>query len=75
MITPRQTEILVCLANGWTSKETAIALGISHETVKRHLTRAYDRLGVQTATPGSHSRIEAFRALGWLQPPTTEDVP
>lgn len=69
MITARQTEMLVCLANGITAKEVAARLGISAVTVRNHVRSAYRRLDVQTATAGSHSLMEAFRVLGWLRPP------
>lgn len=68
MITARQTEMLVCLANGMTMKEVAVRVGVSPVTVRNHLRSAYERLGVQTAC-GEHSSREAFRVLGWLHPP------
>lgn len=67
-LTARQTEMLVCLANGMTAKECAAHLGIAYDTVRRHLQDAYARLGVQTAT-SQHSAREAFLVLGWLNPP------
>lgn len=68
-MTPRQLHLLALLASGMTRKEVAAHLGISIHTVNRHMTEAYIRLGVQTATTGSHSMMEAFRVLGWLRPP------
>ena len=67
-MTPRQTQILALLAEGMTQKEVAVSLGVSRWTVKRHMAEAYERLGVQTATPW-HSTLEAFRVLGWLRGP------
>jgi len=46
-LTPRQLEIVAYLAEGWTTKETAHVLGITRETVKRHVYRARERLGLR----------------------------
>jgi DNA-binding NarL/FixJ family response regulator len=44
--TPREHEILLCLAKGCTNKEIAEALFISEKTVKSHLTRIFRKLNV-----------------------------
>jgi len=45
-LSPRETEILQWVSEGKTNEETAIILGIGPETVKTHLRRCYQKLGV-----------------------------
>jgi DNA-binding NarL/FixJ family response regulator len=45
-LTPREREVLRCLARGWTNKEIADTLCISEKTVKSHLTRIFKKLKV-----------------------------
>lgn len=47
--------------------EVALALSVSVQTVKNHLSASYRKLG-------AHSQIEAFRLLGWLVPPDLADA-
>ncbi|MFD7337100.1 response regulator [Streptomyces violascens] len=47
-LTPRELDILAQLANGLGNREIARALFISEATVKTHLGRIYDKLGVDT---------------------------
>lgn len=50
-ITPREREILRCLAeSGGSNKAIAAELQISEATVKRHLATIYDKLGTHTRT-------------------------
>lgn len=51
-LTPRQTEVLRLLANGSNVDEIAGALGISIHTVRTHIQRILETLGV-------HSQVEA----------------
>ncbi|HEV2866002.1 MAG TPA: response regulator transcription factor [Allosphingosinicella sp.] len=46
-LSPREVEILDALAGGESNKELARRLGISPNTVKTHVARIYDKLGVQ----------------------------
>ncbi|HEV2865781.1 MAG TPA: response regulator transcription factor [Allosphingosinicella sp.] len=46
-LSPREVEILDALADGESNKELARRLGISPNTVKTHVARIYDKLGVQ----------------------------
>jgi len=59
---PREQEVLACLARGLTDRDIAQQLFISVRTVQTHLTHIYGKLGV-------HSRIEAALATtraGWF---------
>ena len=46
-LSPRECEILEALVTGESNKELARRLGISPNTVKTHVSRVYDKLGVQ----------------------------
>ena len=60
-LTARQLELLRILATGATYEEAGQRLGISHQTVKNHMTGAYRRLNVGNLAA-------AFVELGWLAP-------
>ena len=45
-LTPRELEIVAKIVFGYTNKDIAKELAISEETVKRHLTNIFDKLGV-----------------------------
>lgn len=47
-ITPREREVVERILQGLSNKEIASALGISEETVKRHISNIYDKLGVSS---------------------------
>jgi DNA-binding NarL/FixJ family response regulator len=47
LLTERQTEIVKLLAQGHTSREIGMALGLSPKTVESHRARIMDRLGVR----------------------------
>jgi DNA-binding NarL/FixJ family response regulator len=49
-LTPREQEILGCLADGLPNKQIARRLGISEKTVKAHVTRIFHALGVTDRT-------------------------
>lgn len=58
-LTPREREVLMCVARGYTNDEVARALWISPGTVRKHLENAYDKLGVSTRT----AAVAALRPL------------
>lgn len=58
----RELEVLRAVATEGSHAEAAHALGISRETVHRHLVNLYAKLGVTGA-------INAMRQLGWLRLP------
>ena len=58
-LTPRECEILALLASGQSNKELARALAISPNTVKTHVARVYEKLGVTR-------RIEAIEKARFL---------
>lgn len=45
-LSPRESEIVQLIAQGWTNKEIARALGMSDKTVKAHLSHIFAKLGV-----------------------------
>jgi DNA-binding NarL/FixJ family response regulator len=49
-LSPREQEVLDCLANGFLYKEIAEKLGISYETVHTYIRRIYEKLQVRTRT-------------------------
>lgn len=61
-LSPREREVLEGIAAGLTVDQIADAIGLSRDTVKTHLTRAYDFLGVRNS---SHALVVAHE-LGYL---------
>ena len=49
-LSPREREVLDCLAQGFLYKEIADKLGISYETVHTYVRRIYEKLQVRTRT-------------------------
>ena len=49
-LTPREREVLALVGTGLSNKVIAIRLGISEATVKAHLTRIYQQIGVTDRT-------------------------
>jgi DNA-binding NarL/FixJ family response regulator len=45
-LTPRERQVLTMVASGCSNKEIAQQCGISTQTIKHHLTRMFDKLGV-----------------------------
>jgi DNA-binding CsgD family transcriptional regulator len=49
-LTPREVEVLAWVAQGKTSAETALIIGIRPRTVDKHLERIFTKLGVENRT-------------------------
>ena len=47
-LTPRELEIAKLVAQGYSNREVSRRLGISGDTVKHHLSKAFDKTGVST---------------------------
>jgi DNA-binding NarL/FixJ family response regulator len=50
MLSGREREVLHCVAQGMPNKLVALKLGISEKTVKAHLTRIFNQIGVTDRT-------------------------
>jgi len=50
VLTARETEVLRLVASGLSNKQIATALGIGESTVKTHLLKVFDKLGVADRT-------------------------
>ena len=59
LLTQREKEVLLFLSKGFSYKEIAIRLTVSHETVKKHLKNIYRKLKVQ-------NKIEALNKVKLL---------
>ena len=46
-LTPRERNVLECIARGLDNAEIAAALTLSEKTVRNHITRVFDKIGVQ----------------------------
>ncbi|AXC10501.1 two component transcriptional regulator, LuxR family [Acidisarcina polymorpha] len=47
-LTRREVEVLRCIVDGCTNRDVATQFGLSEETVKRHLSNIFDKVGVST---------------------------
>jgi two-component system, NarL family, nitrate/nitrite response regulator NarL len=47
-LTGRELEIVECVVKGESNKEIAVALGVTEDTVKHHLTSVFDKVGVSS---------------------------
>lgn len=50
VLTVRETEVLRLVASGHSNKQAAVALGIGESTVKTHLLKVFEKLGVADRT-------------------------
>jgi DNA-binding NarL/FixJ family response regulator len=62
-LSPREMEILQYVTRGLSNKEIAVSLGISHQTVKNHMTAILHKLGVEDRTQAA---VYALRR-GWVR--------
>jgi DNA-binding NarL/FixJ family response regulator len=56
-LTPRETQVLMLLADGLSNKAIAARLGVSDETVKFHLTSIFGKLGASNRTDAVRQAI------------------
>jgi DNA-binding NarL/FixJ family response regulator len=63
LLSEREMEVLKCISSGLSNKEIALALGISHQTVKNHVTSILHKLGVDDRT---QAVLYALR-YGWVR--------
>jgi DNA-binding NarL/FixJ family response regulator len=62
-LSPREMEILQYVTRGQSNKEIAVSLGISHQTVKNHMTAILHKLHVEDRTQAA---VYALRR-GWVR--------
>jgi DNA-binding NarL/FixJ family response regulator len=62
-LSSREMEVLGCVTKGMSNKEIATDLGISHQTVKNHVTSILRKLGVEDRTQAA---VYALRR-GWVR--------
>lgn len=63
LLSEREMEVLKAIASGLSNKEIALTLGISHQTVKNHVTSILHKLGVDDRT---QAVLYALR-YGWVR--------
>jgi DNA-binding NarL/FixJ family response regulator len=63
-LTPRVAEVLLWVAQGKTNPEIATILGISEQTVKKHMMEVLGTLGVETRTAASLRALEILSSPG-----------
>lgn len=59
-LSPKQAEVLLWVAQGKSNAETAVILGVSEGTVKKHLEHIFEKLGVEKRGAASLLAIEAL---------------
>ena len=62
-LSAREMEILICITRGMSNKEIALNLGISHQTVKNHVTVILHKLGLNDRTQAALYAIQ----YGWVR--------
>jgi DNA-binding NarL/FixJ family response regulator len=73
-LSPREMEILELVIQGMSNKEIAYHLGISHQTVKNHMTAILGKLGVADRTQAAvyalrHGWVPLREQGRWSRPP------
>jgi DNA-binding NarL/FixJ family response regulator len=71
-LSPRQREVLACLAEGKSNHGIAEALFITHAAVEKHVTTIFHKLGLDPG-PSDHRRVLA--ALTYLRASAAEQNP
>ncbi len=62
-LSPRETEILTLVTRGLSNKEIAHELGISHQTVKNHMTKILQKLDLLDRTQAAVYAL----SRGWVR--------
>ena len=62
-LTLRESEVLYWVVKGKTNRDIGDILGSSPATVKKHLERVYEKLGVETRTAAASVAVQRVRAL------------
>jgi DNA-binding NarL/FixJ family response regulator len=62
-LTLRESEVLYWVAKGKTNRDIGDILGASPATVKKHLERVYEKLGVETRTAAAAVAMQKVRTL------------
>jgi len=62
-LSPREMEILTLVTKGMSNKEIAYQLGISHQTVKNHMTSILRKLDVEDRTQAAVYAL----GRGWVR--------
>ena len=57
-LTPKESEVLLWVAQGKTNAETAVILGSAEATVKKHLEHIFGKLGVEKRGAASLIALE-----------------
>lgn len=70
-LSEREMEVLECVVNGKSNKEIASLLGISHQTVKNHVTSILRKFGVEDRT---QAVVYALKH-GWVQLKSVQSKP
>jgi len=65
LLTSRQQEIMLLVAQGYTNKAISKRLYLSERTVEHHLADIYLRLGIDSEDDDHHRRVRAV--LRWIQ--------
>ena len=63
-LTPREAEVLLWVAQGKSNGEVGTILNISDNTAKAHLSRIYQKLGVETRTAAAMVAMETLARRG-----------
>jgi DNA-binding NarL/FixJ family response regulator len=61
-LSPKEAEVLLWVTQGKTNAETALILGITEATVKKHLEHIFEKLGVEKRGAASLIALEALVA-------------
>ena len=70
-LTPREREVVVLIARGYTYKETAADLGISVKTLENHMHNIFRKLGVASR----HELTTQMYEDGFVNPALADELP